>query len=209
MLVALALVPLSSRLPLSVQRCLTILPYEVHPAVRANAKGSSEWRWKMWQVVFPEIPKYFWLGKGYTTSASDHYLAFESARRGLAHDYEGSLVAGDYHNGPLSLIIPFGIWGVLAFAAFLITGGRLLYRNYRDGPPALKLINTFLLASFVGRVLMFFSVFGAIHLDILTLVGFVGMGVSLNGGVRASAQLAPAKEETRPSNLARASAVRV
>jgi hypothetical protein len=207
-LMALALVPLSSKLPLSVQRCLTVLPYEVHPAVRMDAKGSTEWRWKMWQVLWPEIPKHLWIGKGYTTSAADHYLTFESARRGLAQDYEGSLVAGDYHNGPLSVIIPFGIWGVLAFGAFLFTGGRLLYRNYRDGPPALKLINTFLLASFVGRVLMFFSVFGAIHLDILTLASFVGMSVALNHGVSPVAQAVPAKEEARPSNLPRTSAAR-
>lgn len=182
-LVFVALIPIARSLPLSVQRSLTMLPIDVDPAAIADAKASSDWRLQMWQVLVPEIPKYLWVGKGYTASPADYYFAMESSRRGLAKDYEVSLVAGDYHNGPLSLLIPFGIWGVIAFIGFVWSSLKVLYLNYRNGPPELKLINTFLLSAFIGRIIFFFSVFGAISIDLLLMVGLVGLGISMNGGV--------------------------
>ena len=177
------LVLFARQLPLSVQRSLSVLPIEVDAAARADAKGSSDWRVQMWQILVPDIPKYFWIGKGYTASATDYYFAAESTRRGLVLDYEISLVAGDYHNGPLSLLIPFGIWGVIAFAGFVWAGLKVLYLNYKNSPPELKLINTFLLSAFIGRLIFFFSVFGAISLDLTLMAGLVGIGISMNGGV--------------------------
>ena len=145
----------------------------------------------------PEIPKYLWIGKGYTASPADYYFAAESSRRGLAKDFEVSIVAGDYHNGPLSLIIPFGIWGAIAFAGFIWASLKVLYLNYKNGPPDLKLINTFLLSAFIGRVVFFFSVFGVISSDLALLAGLVGLGISMNGGVvRKPASVAVAEPST-------------
>jgi len=44
----------------------------------------------------------------------------------------GAELAGDYHNGPLSVIIPFGVFGVIAFVWFLLRAskglvGRTIY----------------------------------------------------------------------------------
>jgi O-antigen ligase len=177
------LIPFAQKLPLSVQRTLSILPITVHPAARADAQGSTEWRLQMWRTLTPEIPKYFFLGKGYTATATDYYLMAESAKRFLVNDWENSAMAGDYHNGFLSVIIPFGIWGVMAFLAFFVAGFRVLYLNFRHGDPALKNINTVLLSMFIARFIFFCTVYGAIHLDFLTFAGLVGMSVSLNGGV--------------------------
>jgi choline-glycine betaine transporter len=93
------------------------------------------------------------------------------------------ILSGDYHNGPLSVLIPFGIWGVLAFLAFVIAALRLLYLNFRYGEDALRRINTFLLSFFITKIFMFMTVFGAIHLDIAVFAGIVGLSVSLNGGM--------------------------
>ena len=137
----------------------------------------------MWQMLTPEISQHFWAGKGYTASATDYYLAVESVRRGYSQDYEMMILSGDYHNGSLSIIIPFGIWGVLAFLAFVIAALRLLYLNYRHGDPALQRINTFLLSFFITKLIIFIGVYGAIHQDIVLFAGIVGLSVSLNGGV--------------------------
>ncbi len=177
------LVLFADKLPLSAQRTLSFLPIKVHPAAQADAMASTDWRLRMWQVLWPEVPKYFWIGKGYTASATDYYLASESARRGLGQDYEASLIAGDYHSGPLSIMVPFGIFGVLAFIFFLAASLRVLHLNYRDGHPRLKLINTFLYSCFIVRVIFFLAVFGGIHVDIVTFAGLVGLSISLNGGV--------------------------
>ena len=138
----------------------------------------------MWEVLKPEIPRYFWVGKGFTANATDYYLTQEMVRRGMVKDYEVTILAGDYHNGPLSILIPFGIWGVLAFLWFTVASLQVLYRNYRNGDPQLQRINTFLFSYFLAKLAFFITIFGAIHLDMLTFVSIVGLSISLNGGVR-------------------------
>ena len=176
-------IPFARQLPLSVQRTLSFLPIDISPAARLDALGSTDWRFRMWKVVWAEVPKYFWIGKGYTASASEYYLTQEAARRGMAEDFELSLIAGDYHNGLLSILIPFGIFGVIAFLAFLWAGYRVLLHNYRYGSDDVRIVNTFLLSSFIVRSIFFFAVFGGISGDILTLAGLVGFSLALNNGV--------------------------
>lgn len=177
------LVPFANKLPLSVQRTLSFLPLEIDSVARLDALGSTEWRLQMWKIVSVQIPRYFWLGKGYATSGADLYFAQQSAIRGLASDFETCLVAGDYHSGPLTVLIPFGIWGVLAFLAFLIAAVRVMYRNYRYGDPALKTINTLFFAYFLTRAISFVVIFGAFDLDLVFFAALTGLSVSLNGGV--------------------------
>jgi O-antigen ligase len=204
LVVGMAVVPFTNKLPLPIQRCLSILPVNVNPAVRADAAGSTEWRLQMRKAIAPEIPKHFWVGKGYTASAADYYLTTQAMRMGLLRDFEGSMIAGDYHNGPLSLIIPFGIWGLLAFLFFIGASLHVLIRNYRHGDPEVQHINTFLLAFFLTRVVFFFSVFGAIHSDISILAGLVAFSISLNGGVCRARIPAGANRGPAPELAARA-----
>ena len=92
-------------------------------------------------------------------------------------------LAGDYHNGPLSVIIPFGIWGVIAFVWFVVASLRVLYRNYKYCDPSLRIINAFLFAAFLTRIIIFTIVYGAFDGDMRFLVGYVGFSVCLNRGV--------------------------
>ena len=179
-----SLVPIAHRLPLPVQRCFTVLPYNLSPIARADAKASTEWRLKMWEVLVQEVPKYLWKGKGCGASATDYYLAFESVRRGFTQDIEFYMLAGDYHSGPLSVIIPFGVLGAAAFLAVVLSCFRILIRNYRYGDSQLISLNTFFLAAFMAKILFFIFLFGAIHSDLVTLVGMVGLSISINGGVK-------------------------
>jgi hypothetical protein len=82
----------------------------------------------------------------------------------------------------LSVIIPFGIWGALAFLFLIGAGLRVLWNNYRHGDQALRKANTFLLSSFVAKLIMFFAVFGAINLDFVAFAGLLAMSIALNGG---------------------------
>ena len=110
--------------------------------------------------------------------------------RGIYSGYEWVLVSNDYHNGPLTLIVPFGIFGVLAFAAFCWGALRALYANYRYGDPELKLINTFLLAGFITHLVFYSIFFGAFYLDLIAFTGIIGLSLTLNGGVRSPEQAA-------------------
>ncbi len=178
------LVPMAKHLPLSVQRSVSFLPLDVDANARAQALGSLQWRLDMWQMLVPQIPQYFWIGKGYAIDPTDLYFAEESARRGVVREYEVSVVAGDYHSGPLSILMPFGIFGLLAFLWFIVASIRLLYRNHRVSDPNLQVINTFLLSYFVARVIFYFFAFGALHNDLQALVGIVGLSIAINGGLR-------------------------
>ena len=124
------------------------------------------------------------MGKGYVIDPTELYLATQAVRQGLIQDIDVVMLVGDYHNGFLSLYVPFGSLGVLAFIAFLVSAWRVLYRNFRFGDGALRTINTLLFAYFITRIVFFVVVFGAISNDLAQFVGLVGLSVALNGGVR-------------------------
>jgi hypothetical protein len=167
----------AGRLPLSFQRSLSILPFlPLDPIVRMDAEASNGWRLQMWADVIPEIPQYLLRGRGYAFSAT------EQAQMGRTN-LESVELAGDYHNGPLSVLLPFGMFGAIAFAWLLVAGIRVLYHNHRFGDPAYQNLNTFLFAYFVAKVIFFLAVFGSLHSDLPVFLGLLGLSISLNGGV--------------------------
>jgi hypothetical protein len=177
----------ANKMPPAVQRSLAaflvVLPLDIDPAVRAEAADSSEWRYEMWKVVLPEVPKYLLLGKGYSIDPVDLYLTEEAVRSGLISDYETAIVAGDYHNGPLSVLIPFGMFGAIAFVWLLGAGVRVLYCNCRYGDARLRQVNMALLSYFLTLCVFFFFVVGTISSELVVFLGILGFSVSLNGGV--------------------------
>ncbi len=178
----------SDHLPLAAQRAVSFLPVKVDAGVQADAQGSVEWRLEMWRVLVPLIPKYLVLGKGYAIDPTELYFAvLGGGAEGAAGQTE--VVAGDYHSGPLSTIIPIGLGGAIAFLWLLGAGARALYRNYRYGDPALQNINAFFLAFFITQIIFYFGVFGAFNSQLCLFTGILGMSVSINGGVRKPGQV--------------------
>lgn len=170
----------AEKLPLVVQRTISILPINISPVAKASADASSEWRMQMWKALFPEVPKHLLMGKGYSIDPKDMYFSGDSKNRPNEGFY-WALVSGDYHSGPLTLVMPFGIWGVLAFGWFCIAGLKYLYHNFQSGPPELRTMNTFLLVCFVVRLIFFLFVYGSFFSDLYHFTGLMGLSVSLNG----------------------------
>jgi hypothetical protein len=138
----------------------------------------------MWKVLLPEVPKYFWLGKGFAVNPTDFYLLTEAYLRGMAQDIDVAIMGGSYHSGPLTLIIAFGIFGVIGFLWFGCASLWVLHRNYCFSPPDLKLINTFLLSYFLMRFVYFLLFYGQFAEDLAVFTGLIALSVSLNNGVR-------------------------
>jgi hypothetical protein len=178
-----ALFPFASKLPQSVQRTLSILPLKIDPMIRYEAQGSIDWRLEIWRAVVPDLPKYFWLGKGYAINPTDLYLTEQANLRGRSQHTEGALVTGDYHSGPLSVYVPFGVFGSLAFLVFLGVSLRALYLNYRYGREEVRTLNRFLFAYFLGRAIFFFGAFGALPSDLYQFTAAIGFGIALNKGI--------------------------
>jgi hypothetical protein len=179
----LGLASFSEDLPLSMQRAMSFLPVKVDPMAEHDAQGSTEWRIEMWKKLLPEIPQYLFKGKGYSLDPQDMYLMNESVRRGYATSADFAASVGDYHNGPLSIIIPFGLYGVVGFGWFFIAGIWVVHRNYRYGRGDLQRINTFIYAFYLAKVIFFVVIFGSMYSDMFQFVGLVGFNVALNGGV--------------------------
>jgi hypothetical protein len=170
----------ATRMPLSMQRSLSFLPVEIDPLARISAEASTEWRLEMWKLLLPQVREHLLLGKGYSLDPTDLYLTDQSVRRGLAQGYEGAMVAGDYHSGPLSILIPFGVFGLIGLVWLMAASIRVLYRNHRFSDPSLQTINTFLLSFFVARAVYYFIGFGSFYSDLPIFLGIIGFSVSLN-----------------------------
>jgi len=157
----------------------------------------------MWTTLVAEIPEYFWIGKGYRIDATDLFLVEWKQHFGYAQDYEWAVVTGEYHNGPLSLIIPLGIVGTLAYVAFWLTCLRYLWNQRKHGPPELWNINTGLLAIFLARIFFFVGIHGGAAMDLVHLTGIIGLSVAINGVRRTvpAAQPLPAATEVSDNLL--------
>ncbi|PYK00835.1 MAG: hypothetical protein DME23_05970 [Verrucomicrobia bacterium] len=183
-LLAALLLGFSERLPLSFQRSLSFLPIKVDAAAKYDAQYTLDWRLEIWRIVTPEVPKYLLLGKGFAYSGTDYYLTQEAIKRGLYQSEEDALVSGNYHQGILTLIIPFGVWGLIGFGAFCCAALRVLSLNFRYGRESLKLINTFLLSSFVAHLIYYVLFYGQFDSDIISFTGWIALSITLNAGVR-------------------------
>ena len=182
------LLPQANKLPLVAQRSLSFLPGKFDFVALESAKDSTDWRVQMWKQVLPEIPRYLLRGKGYSMDASDFYMTLDNSARFSGDSLTGTIAAGDYHSGPLSIIIPFGIWGVIGFFWFLWAALRLLHRTYKRSNPALIHYNALFLALFAARTFFFFFGFGSFHSDIAFFAGIVGMSIALNGTEESEAE---------------------
>ena len=193
---AAALFPLAPHLPHTVQRALAFLPLKIDPVVRQNAEESANWRFDMWKALLPQIPQYLLLGKGYAWSRMDLNLltGSDAAVKTSFAEYQPSALSGSYHSGPFSVVMTFGIWGVITVVWFWIAAIWVLYCNYRYGDPALRTVNTFLLVVFVARIIGFTLIAGDIGSDMLAFSGYLGLNVSLNGGVSRPRAPQPVRE---------------
>jgi hypothetical protein len=196
--------PFVRHMPANVQRTLSILPIDIDPAIRIQAQSTVDWRLDIWKRVLPTVPQYLFLGKGYAIDGAELSMLSGSFMRNSVDRSESAILSGDYHNGPLSVIIPLGIFGVIGFLWFAWAGFRVLVNNLRHGDPDLFHINCFLLAAFAAKVLFFLFIFGSFYLEFMVMTGLVGLSVSINGGVRQPAPVTVERPSFDQFKLARA-----
>lgn len=199
-----ALIPLASKLPFTFQRTLAFLPLNLDTQARQSAQDTLDWRIQMWTALLPQVPQHLLLGKGLAISTEEfNEMMGNTALATAAGQFDPSqnslALAYDYHNGTLSVLIPFGIWGAIAFLWFLIASLRVMYCNFRYGDPALRTVNAFLFADFFVTFMLFF-IGGSLNSDIMKFGGLLGLSVAFNGGVcRPAPQPAQADQSFPPA----------
>ncbi len=196
-----SLLPIADRLPYQMQRSLAWIPGIVSPEVAYDARGSTEWRLAIWRRALDELPQHLILGKGYALDLRDMAMVQyrQRALGGESEMGEAAELAGDYHSGPLTIVMPFGIFGLLGVVWFWVAGWRLLLHNYRYGLAELKTFNTLLLALFVTRVFHFLVIFGSLSAEFAHFTGLVGLSMALNHGFASVHAPAPAAEPAGPT----------
>lgn len=183
------LVPLAPHLPYTFQRALAFLPLDISSEAKMDAEGSTQWRLDMWQALLPEVPKYLLLGKGYAFSEEtfNESMGWDATFQKVIDASQNPLaLSSDFHSGPLSVVLSFGIWGVLAWLWYWAAGFRVVWRNYHYGDPAIRHINLFLFAYFVIKCFSFLFIFGGIVEDVGGFAGIIGLSIALNHGVMGS-----------------------
>jgi len=199
------LVPLAPHLPFTFQRALAFLPLDISPDARMSAEDSTEWRLEIWDALLPQIPQYLLLGKGFAFTAATftESMGNDATFRNVLDAADNPLaLSSDFHSGPLSVIIPFGIWGVIAWLWFWAAGFWVIWRNYRYGDAALRHINVFFFAFFIAKCFTFLFIFGAIVDDTGAFAGIIGLSIALNHGVmrpRPLPKVNPAAGDARPA----------
>lgn len=188
------------KMPFVFQRALAFLPVNISPEARMDAAGSSEWRVQMWKAVWPEVPNYLLLGKGLGFAEADYLAITDRSLSRSPDQWMWAVITGDYHSGPLSILLTFGLWGAIAFIWLHISGWRVLVLNFRNGDPSLRIINAFLLTKFVVHMITFWFVAGSMHGDAFIFASLLGFSVSLNGGVcRVPAAVSEPVKATSPT----------
>lgn len=180
LLLVVIILPTARFLPTSFQRSLTWLPVPVDPVVRRDAEITTEWRLRMWQDLLAEVPKHLILGRGLVYDALDYELAASRFYRGPDAEYRMAQVAQDYHNGPISVVLPFGIWGGVAFLWFVVGSFLWLYKAWRYSPAELYTLNCGLFATFAAQMIVFLALYGQFHQDMPIFTGLIGLSVSIN-----------------------------
>ncbi|MEY4916625.1 MAG: hypothetical protein RL616_538 [Verrucomicrobiota bacterium] len=183
------LVPTAKHLPTTFQRTLSFVPLlELDQEVRMDAEGSSKWREDMWRDIWPQVPQYLLLGKGYSMSRQDMMMTGDSVLANtwaakMDGNYNSLAISGDYHNGPLSTLMPFGFWGAISYFWVALASLFVMYRNFKYGDAELKTVNTFLMIMCLQRFIGYFILFGAYSSDIGSFAYIVGFSVALNWGI--------------------------
>lgn len=183
-LIGAMLFPITPKLPFSVQRTLSVVPLlPVDKQAKYDAQATWEWRLDMWKSLMPQIPTYFWLGKGFSFDQQDFLMMGDTAFKAIDASQQSLALSNDYHNGWISVLITFGVWGMAVLLWFMAAGLWALYRNYRYGDPDLRIVNSFLFAHFIMQTAFFLTVGGGGLPDMPVFIGTLGFGIALNGGV--------------------------
>jgi hypothetical protein len=192
MLGATLAVTFADKLPKSMQRSMSFLPFvKVDESVMADADGSKKWREDMWADLWPKVPGYLLLGKGYSLTQQDYesmgHGTFAGANDAMDKSQTGLAVSGDYHNGPLSTLIPFGIWGGISYVWLSVAAMLVLYRNYRHSEPEMQTFNNFLLAFGIQSFTGYYLIIGSYSDTVGSWAKVAGLSIALNGGVLGAA----------------------
>lgn len=141
-------------LPLVMQRSLSFLP----GIENKDALGTSEWRIFVWMLALKhELPQYWLMGRGFSIGAEFNPNIF-----GVSNHFLSSLDSFNYHNGPITAAICFGIPGLILFSLIIVMS-FIRFQSYLNKIwSSFQLYNIFKVVYmwYISTIILFFVVYG-------------------------------------------------
>jgi hypothetical protein len=127
-----AVVVVSPVLPPGLQRAVSFIPgAQVAFEVGVDAEGSVEWRVDIWKYCIQKAPKYLLIGRGSTFKIWET-VGNLSAGAILGHSPWFAFQTRNYHSGPLTLLIDYGLPGLLTGLWLAYTLGLRVWKVGRN-----------------------------------------------------------------------------
>jgi hypothetical protein len=147
-------------LPLSFQRSLSVIPFlNVSDIALSDASGTTEWRIELWNMLLKEVPDYLWVGKGlgFDLAYASHIFSYVKD-----NNVTFFTVVHNYHNGPLSMLIDFSVFGLISGIGFMLTSiahfSKYIKKEWNS--PDLKYFFIAFLAYFCSLTVNYIIVYG-------------------------------------------------
>jgi hypothetical protein len=161
-------------LPLAAQRALSFLPFVsehiTDPSVARTAQGSIDFRVDIWDMAWKEVPKYLLIGRGF----SEDITQFAWLQRYWYQSVEFFYYMHNYHSGPLSLLLDFGLAGLFLGVAFMWKVSRNAWTGVRrfcaGRNDFISKYYAFLTIQFTYMCISFFLIFGDVREGFPTLI---------------------------------------
>ncbi len=118
---------ISPHLPIGIQRSISFIPaMRVPDEVLMNGATSVEWRVEIWNYCFAYVKEYLLIGRGVT------YNVVDIIENTSSYDIRGGTTwfrwhTHSYHSGPLTLLVDFGIPGLLMHLFFAYHAIKVLW----------------------------------------------------------------------------------
>ncbi len=153
------------KLPYAIQRTVSWIPFiKVNARTAVEAHSTILWRIGVWKDAVKEIPKYFWLGKGYTFDP----MAMRSLRMFGHYVRDWAKINVAYHNAHLSLLIGLGIFGYITGISSIL----LIFKRHFDFMKAqwqhesLKKLHLVFFIRLAVMIIVFLFIYGDAYVSI-------------------------------------------
>ncbi len=122
-LVLFCLYGFADRMPLAVQRALSVLPaLSIDKQAKQDGDATFETRRMLRKIGMDLIPQYFWTGRGFGLSTTDYSWQWDPSTI-TTHVNQGR-----FFNGFIGLMVNTGVFGTTAMIIFLAAGTVLAWR---------------------------------------------------------------------------------
>lgn len=193
---------LGTSLPSPLQRVLTIVPFSrVDPIVEIDAAYSSRWRLQIWEETLrTEVRPHLIVGRG---------LCFDPNR--LIPQYgpyldewsvtQNAVVNGNFHSGPLSALVMFGVPGFICLLVFMVSAivKHLRIQRMQWHDPLLQQVHFVFLCYFLYATVAFYLLYGDLTFMMIRHLSFLCILEMLGNTRREEVDQMP--EETSPAPL--------